>query len=75
MTAASPSWKPSGDQLRDDNRGQHGDLAIGQIEDSRQPVHQRQADAQQSEPESEDDPVEDDRLYTIPRYARRTSGF
>ena len=59
----------------DDDRREHHDLPVRQVEDAAEAVDERHADAEQAEREPEHDPVEDDRCHATPRYARWTSGF
>ena len=59
----------------DDDRREHHDLAICEVEDAAEAVDQRHPDPEQAERQPEHDPVENDRSHATPRYARRTSGF
>ena len=45
---------------RDDDRREHDDLAVGEVEDAAETVDERHADAEQAEGEAEHDPVEND---------------
>ena len=51
------------DRQGDDDRAEHGDLPLGQVEHPAEAVHQGQADAEQPELQPEDDPVEDRRPH------------
>ncbi len=60
---------------RGDDRREHDDLAVREIEDAAESVDQRHPDAEQPERQPEHDPVENDSRHATPRYARRTSGL
>ena len=47
----------------DDDRGEHHDLAVREVEDAAEAVDQRHPDAEQAERQPEHDPVEDDRFH------------
>ena len=55
---------------RGDDRREHDDLAVREVDDAAEAVDQRHPDAEQAERQPEHDPVEDDRSHATPRYAR-----
>ena len=57
---------PGVDEQGDDDRPEHGHLALGEVEDAAEPVDQRQPDPEQPELQPEHDPVEDDRPHCSP---------
>ena len=57
-------------EQRDDDRAEHGDLSVREVEHAGEPVDQRQPDAEQPILQPEHDAVEDRRSHATPRYAR-----
>ena len=56
---------------RDDDRREHHDLAVCEVEDAAETVDQRHPDAEQAEGEAEHDPVENDRPHARSAPLRR----
>ena len=53
----------------DDDRPEHGHLALGEVEDPAEPVDERQPDPEQPELQPEHDPIEDHRPHRPDRPA------
>ena len=66
-----PPQRPASIEQGDDDRPEHGDLSLGEVEHSAEAVDEGQADAEQAELQPEDDPVEDHRPHRSTRSVAR----